>query len=97
MKNFIEYWLAVVRLTQAQAFALFYRFARYVAPEWVERGWYNYKGEEVDVKKPKWYDFPPLSHCSVGVKNCKDPDCPVKKELARMEVARKKDQGDDVV
>jgi hypothetical protein len=51
MKNFIEYWLAVGRLTQAQAFALFYRFARYVAPEWVERGWYNHKGEEVDVKK----------------------------------------------
>jgi hypothetical protein len=51
MKNFIEYWLAVGRLTKAQAFALFYQFVRFVAPKYVERGWYNSKGEEVDVKK----------------------------------------------
>jgi hypothetical protein len=29
MKNFIEYWLAVGRLTKAQAFALFYQFFRF--------------------------------------------------------------------
>ncbi len=29
MKAFIGYWIAVLRLTKAQAFALFYRFVRY--------------------------------------------------------------------
>jgi hypothetical protein len=31
MRAFVEYWIAVLKLTQAQAFALFYRFVRYVA------------------------------------------------------------------
>jgi hypothetical protein len=52
MNYFLRYWfIAVPRLTMAQAFALLYRFVRYAAPEYVERGWYNSKGEEVDVKK----------------------------------------------
>jgi hypothetical protein len=52
MRYFLRYWfIAVPRLTMAQAFALLYRFVRYAAPEYVERGWYNSKGEEVDVTK----------------------------------------------
>ena len=31
MKEFIEYWIAVLKLTKAQAFALFYKFIRYAA------------------------------------------------------------------
>ena len=46
MKAFIEYWIAVARLTQAQAFALFYRFVRFSAEEYTERGWYNKKDED---------------------------------------------------
>jgi hypothetical protein len=106
MRGFFGYWFAVLKLTQAQAFAQFYKFVRYVGT----RGDQNphrgssydefRKGDDevrIEQEGPKWYDFPPASHCSVGVKNCKDPDCPVKKELARMDAARKKDQGDDDV
>jgi hypothetical protein len=31
MRHFIGYWIAVLKLTKAQAFALFYRFVRYVS------------------------------------------------------------------
>jgi hypothetical protein len=31
MRHFIEYWIAALKLTQAQAFDVFYRFVRYVA------------------------------------------------------------------
>ncbi len=31
MGGFIGYWIAVARLTKAQAFAVFYRFVQYVA------------------------------------------------------------------
>jgi hypothetical protein len=30
MRGFFGYWFAVLKLTQAQAFAVFYRFVRYV-------------------------------------------------------------------
>jgi hypothetical protein len=33
MKTFFTYWLAALKLTKAQAFALFYRFVRYAAGE----------------------------------------------------------------
>jgi len=31
MRDFVVYWIAVLKLTKAQAFALFYRFVRYVS------------------------------------------------------------------
>lgn len=76
MKHFVEYWIGVLKLTKEQALAAFYRFVRFSA----------------EKKQFKWYDLPPASHCSVGVENCKDPACPVKKELARMDAARKEDE-----
>ena len=43
MGQFIGYWIAVLKLTKAQAFALFYRFVRYTSwsykTEWGERDW----------------------------------------------------------
>jgi hypothetical protein len=109
MRQFLHYWfVAVPKLTKAQACCVLYRFVRYVSwsydVEWGEydsdaedRPWVDLEDwdEEMVQQPPKWYDFPPASHCSVGVKNCKDPDCPVKKQLARMDAARKKDQGED--
>ncbi|MGW8180818.1 MAG: hypothetical protein ACWGQW_18970 [bacterium] len=49
MKEFITYWfVAVPKLTWAQCLVLFYRFIRFVAEEYTERGWYNDRDEEDD-------------------------------------------------
>ena len=47
MRDFVDYWIAVLKLTKAQAFALFYRFVRYSAEEYTERGWYNQGDDDV--------------------------------------------------
>ncbi len=43
MRHFIGYWIAALKLTKAQAFALFYRFVRWTSwsykTEWGEREW----------------------------------------------------------
>jgi hypothetical protein len=31
MRHFVDYWIAVLKLTKAQAFALFYKFVRFSA------------------------------------------------------------------
>jgi hypothetical protein len=33
MRHFVGYWIAVLKLTKAQAFALFYRFVRFSAED----------------------------------------------------------------
>ena len=48
MRQFFQYWVDVLRLTKAQAFDLFYRFIRFAAGEYVERGWYNASKDEDD-------------------------------------------------
>jgi hypothetical protein len=93
MKYFLHYWLiAVPKLTMAQAFALFHKFVCYAAPEYVERGWYNSKGEEVDVKEG---DDDYGDHCPVktGEGHCPDPNC----TTGVIHLGDKEQKGDDVV
>jgi hypothetical protein len=47
MRYFFHYWfVAVPKLTLAQLERLFYRFIRFAAEEYTERGWYNQSDEE---------------------------------------------------
>lgn len=61
MKEFIQYWIAVARLTKAQAFALFYRFVRMISHSYdVEWGEYDSDEEDrpwvalEDAPEPTW-------------------------------------------
>ncbi len=47
MRDFLEYWIAVLRLTKAQAFVVFYRCVRYVSWSY-DVEWGEYDSDEED-------------------------------------------------
>jgi hypothetical protein len=52
MRHFLSYWfIAVPRLTKAQAFALFYRFVRYVGHDVSPPSWDDWDEEMKEVPK----------------------------------------------